>query len=74
LIYLYQLILLSHKSQKHRIFTRSFKDMHSLQTKYRNWYFFLQLMCMVTLFSQKYAPICAFFQILPIFEFPDKEE
>lgn len=31
-------------------------------------------MCIIILFSPKYAPICAFLQILPVFEFPEREK
>lgn len=66
-IYLYQTILLTHQSKSHRLFNTDIQYSVSIQTKYRNWYLFLELMCIIILFSPKYAPICAFLQILPIF-------
>lgn len=45
-----------------------------MRRKFQHWYIFLELMCLVIVLSPKFAPICAFLQVLPIFEFPDREE
>ena len=72
-IYVYQTILLRHQSKSHRLFSSEIEYSAAIQAKYRNWYLFLELMCLVILFSPKYAPICAFLQLLPVFEFPERE-
>jgi hypothetical protein len=73
-IYLYQSTLLARSSSKHRLFKSGLRYSLIIKKKYIHWYIFLILMCLITMVSQTYAPICSFFQILPIFEFPEREK
>jgi hypothetical protein len=61
LIFIYRLLSLQHQQQSAHSLSPK------LRSRYLKWYAFLVLLNIVAMFSDKYAPMAAWLQLLPIF-------